>query len=155
MEIPSVLLTNLVSATQDVFETMVFRSVQTLPPLVQEPVFTSHVVGTVAFAGSRSGAVSLHSSTEVAREITGAMLGIPAASVNGEMPDAIGEVVNMIAGTLRTRMAAIEPGWSIAIPTVVVGSDFSTQYVHYTARAMCPFSLGEEQIYVELILMST
>ena len=53
-----------------------------------------------AFAGHRRGLVAFHSSLDAAREIAGAMLGMPAETVNGEMPDAIGEIANMIAGAV-------------------------------------------------------
>jgi chemotaxis protein CheX len=152
MQIPDEIIAHLVSATHDVFETMVFKSVHRLPDVTEVPAQGAHVVATVAFAGYRCGAVSFHSATEVAQQIAGAMLGIPPESVNGEMPDAIGEIANMLAGTLRTRMAAIEPPWAIAVPTVTVGTNFRTRYIADVARAICCFAMDEQPIFVELIL---
>jgi hypothetical protein len=57
------------------------------------------------FAGTTSGLVVFYSTTESAQHITAAMLGIDPGSVTGELPDAIGELTNMIAGSFRTRMA--------------------------------------------------
>jgi chemotaxis protein CheX len=152
-EIPALLIDNLVQATADVFETMVFRHVDAGQPDAHEVVHAGpSVVATVAFAGSRCGLVSIHSSTETAREIAGAMLGMPPATINGQMPDAIGEIANMIAGTLRTRMAAHEPAWAIAVPTVTMGTDFSTKYVTDVTRLTVPFSMEGQHIFVELIL---
>jgi len=153
MTIPPRMIGNLVRATEEVFETMVFKSVSAQEPIADEsfrPV--SNVVASVAFAGYRCGLVAFHSSTGAARDIAGAMLGIPPASVNGEMPDAIGEIANMIAGTLRTKMAEVEPAWAIAVPTVTIGSDFSTKYPTDVTRLLLPFSMEGQSIFVELIL---
>lgn len=153
MDVPEQMIEILRSATADVFERMVFRKVVALDPLPREPRRPGvHVVATVAFTGHRSGAVAFSSGAEVAREIAGAMLGMTAAEVNGEMPDAIGEIANMIAGSFRTRMAAVEAPCTITMPTVTVGSDFITRYVAEASRIVCPFEMDGQAVYVELVL---
>jgi chemotaxis protein CheX len=153
-QIPSEMLSTLIESTREVFETMVFQPLGSQTPIQGDAVRPrSNVVGTVSFAGERSGVVAFYSSMETARMIVGAMLGIPAAQVNGEIPDAIGEVTNMIAGTFRTRMAASGSRWAISVPTVTIGSDFHTTYVSTVRRVLCPFTMSEgEEVFVELIL---
>lgn len=147
------MLSMLIASTKEVFETMVFKSLSSRTPIQGGSLRSkSNVVGTVAFAGERSGVVAFYSTTETARAIAGAMLGIAPAQVNGEMPDAIGEVTNMIAGTFRTRMAAQGAPWAITVPTVTIGSDFYTTYVSDVRRALCPFSMDDGEVFVELIL---
>jgi chemotaxis protein CheX len=152
MDIAPTMLGYLVVATEEVFEKMV-KPITARPPIdgnaTRPP---SHVVATVAFAGHRRGLVAFHSSLSAAREIAGAMLGVHAETVNGEMPDAIGEIANMIAGSFRTKLAATEPASAIAIPSVTFGSDFCTRYRGNVRRVLCPFGMGDEQVYVELIL---
>ena len=109
-------------------------------------------MATVAFAGHRRGLVAIHSSIDAARNIACAMLGIPEDEINGEIPDAMGEVANMVAGTFRNKLAAIEPASAIAVPTVTIGSDFSTTYLSAVRRARCPFEMEGQPISVELIL---
>lgn len=153
MTIPESVLDHLVVATEEVFETMVFKPVTRCPPLEGDAVRPqSNVVATVAFAGHRRGLVSFHSSLDAAREIAGAMLGMPPETLNGEMPDAIGEIANMIAGAFRTKLAAIEPASAIAVPTVTIGSDFSTKYMSAAKRVLCPFQMDAQTVFVELIL---
>jgi len=152
-QIPQEMLSTLIASTQEVFETMVFTSLDSHTPIEGEALRPqSNVVGTVAFAGERCGVVAFYSTTGTARTIAGAMLGIDAAQVNGEMPDAIGELTNMIAGTFRTRMAATGQPWAISIPTVTIGSDFYTKYVSDVRRVLCPFSMDGGEVFVELIL---
>ena len=112
----------------------------------------ANVVATVAFAGHRRGLVAIHSSIDAVRNIACAMLGIPENEINDEIPDAMGEVANMVAGTFRNKLAAIEPASAIAVPTVTIGSDFSTKYLSAVRRARCPFEMEGQSISVELIL---
>jgi chemotaxis protein CheX len=155
------LIAKLVEATSEVFETMVFCSLTPgevmegdipLPPLPSSVVGAVKVVGTVGFAGSQSGVVAFHSGLPAARQITGAMLGMSADEVNGEVPDAIGEITNMIAGSFRTKMAQDGDVWAISVPTVTVGSDFRIRPVSCRHRALLPFRMGDADVYVELIL---
>lgn len=147
------LLQPLIAATEEVFETMVFRKVGSKTPIFGEALRpTSNVVGTVGFTGERCGLVAFYSTTETAREIAGAMLGMPAADVNGEMPDAIGEVTNMIAGGFRLKLAEKGETLAISIPSVTIGSDFYTKYASDVQRILCPFRMDENEICVELIL---
>src|SRR4029077_7282679 len=97
-------LTQLLAATEEVFETMVFKPVSHQEPIDDDKVRPpSNVVATVAFAGHRRGLVAFHSSLGTARTIAGAMLGMAAEEINGEMPDAIGEIAKIIAGSFRTN----------------------------------------------------
>lgn len=154
MTVPEPVVSSLVSATEEVFDTMLAL------PLVQQtsddspPPAPTHVVATVAFAGHRRGLVVLSSSLQAAKIITGSMLGLTVDEVNGEVPDAIGEVANMVAGTFRNRLSAVEPLSYIAVPTVTMGTDFSTLYGKTIQRTRCQFDVSGEPISVELILTS-
>lgn len=144
----------LTDATRDVFKTMVFREVTPSPPRVGEaPRSAAAVMGTVAFAGKTSGLVVFSSTLDAAQVITAAMLGIRPAEVNGELSDAIGELTNLIAGSFRTRIAHVRgETWAISVPTVTVGSDFFTKCVSDVQRVLCPFHMGDAELFVELIV---
>jgi chemotaxis protein CheX len=153
--IDSLLLDELTAATRDVFKTMVFQEVEASSPIAGDAKRPgANVVGTVAFAGQTSGLVVFYSSLEAAQSITASMLGIDPANVNGELPDAIGELTNMIAGSFRTRVAhAKGEMWAISVPTVTVGSDFYTKYVSDVQRVLCPFRMrNKAELFVELIV---
>ena len=152
MRIPEAILSPLVSATEEVFDTMLAIPLVREVPIESSTPVPANVVATVAFAGHRRGLVVFYSSLGAAKEIAGAMLGIPPETVNGEVPDAIGEIANMVAGTFRNRLAAFEPASAIAVPTVTVGSDFSTMYISAVRRVRCPFQMNGHEISVELIL---
>jgi chemotaxis protein CheX len=153
--IESLLLDELTAATRDVFKTMVFQEVEAAAPIAGDAKRPgANVVGTVAFAGKTSGLVVFYSSMDAAQIITASMLGIDPANVNGELPDAIGELTNMIAGSFRTRVAHSKgETWAISVPTVTVGSDFYTKYVSDVQRVLCPFRMkNKAELFVELIV---
>jgi chemotaxis protein CheX len=153
MTIPAELLSSLMTSTEEVFETMVFKPLVRMPPVDVEPQRKgANVVATVAFAGHRRGLVAIHSSIDAARGIASAMLGMAEDEITGEIPDAMGEVANMVAGTFRNKLAAIEPASAIAVPTVTIGSDFMTKFPSAVRRARCPFEMEGQAISVELIL---
>jgi chemotaxis protein CheX len=108
------------------------------------------MVGSVGFAGSSTGLVAFHLSVDAAREITTAMLGI---EIDEEgLPDAVGEVTNMIAGAFRTRMAAFQDAWAISVPTVTVGSDFYIKPISTGDRVIVGFTMDAHELFVELII---
>jgi chemotaxis protein CheX len=145
---------HIVRATQEVFETMIFKSLEPGQPIEGMTASTaSNVVASVGFAGARSGLVSFHASVPSAKAIAGSMLGIPAAEVDGEMADAMGEVANMIAGGLRLKLKAEGTDVAISVPTVITGSDFHTTYVTPVTRVLCPFRMDDgATVFVELIV---
>lgn len=152
MPVPDSLVSSLVSAAEEVFDTMLALPLTAQPEAADPPEMPANVVATVAFAGHRRGLVVIYSSMAAARTITGAMLGIDAHDVTTEVPDAMGEIANMVAGTFRLRLTAVEPPSDISVPTVTIGSDFTTLYSSAVDRRRCPFVLAGEPLSVELIL---
>ncbi|MDE3153648.1 MAG: chemotaxis protein CheX [Acidobacteriota bacterium] len=147
------MLAVLTRVTKEVFETMVFAPVEALPPCdTLPPASGPGVIGTISFAGSSSGVVSFAASLESAREIAGGMLGMSPAEVQDELPDAVGEITNMIAGSFRTQMADEAGAWTISTPNVTIGSDLSVRHVGAVARTVCPFVFRGHRIFVELVL---
>lgn len=141
----------LVGATTDVFETMIFRQLkagETVWGHATRP--KSQIVGTVGFAGSSTGLVAFHASIAGAKDITSAMLGMEMDDEG--LPDAVGEVTNMIAGAFRTRMAAFQDAWAISVPTVTVGSDFYIKPITTGDRVIVAFTMDAHELFVELII---
>jgi hypothetical protein len=82
IDISTDILSFLVSATEEVFEMMVFRTLQRFPAISADHERPpAQVVASVAFVGHRRGYVALHSTLATARRITGAMLGMPVDAI--------------------------------------------------------------------------
>lgn len=152
MQISDVLASSLVSATEEVFATMLALPLTAQPHDSGPSEVPANVVATVAFAGHRKGLVVIYSSLHAAQVITGAMLGLDPDQVRAEVPDAMGEIANMVAGTFRNRLTTFEPPSDISVPTVTMGNDFCTLYSSAVHRRRCPFLMHGEPLTVELIL---
>jgi chemotaxis protein CheX len=147
---------NLVAATTEVFETMVFRNLERGSSIEGDALRPgSNVVGTIAFAGSASGLVTFYSTLETAREIAGAMLGVEPSAVDGEIADAIGEITNMVTGSFRFRMAKEGEVWATSAPTVRMGSDRHFKPMTSGHRVLLPFTMDDHEVFVELIVMKS
>jgi chemotaxis protein CheX len=144
-----------VDATAEVFATMVFVELERGTAIVGNAQPVATVVGAVNFLGSVSGTVSFYSSDTAACEIVAAMLGIDPADAGAEVPDTVGEITNMIAGTLRGKLTQAGERLMITPPSVTIGSDFRAQHFNVAARVLCPFKMRGQDIFVELILQAS
>ena len=99
----------------------------------------SDVTGMIGLAGEAAASLSLHCSTEQARTFAARLLGMePDCEVCEEdVRDAIGEVVNMIAGDIKTALAS-EHQLNLALPSVLIGEKCEVQ-VKSPAIFVVPF----------------
>jgi hypothetical protein len=137
------MLSVLIALTREVSETMAFRPLGSQTLIDGDAAASSaSAVGTTAFPGFAGEGIPRSRSIETAWAIAGAMLDIPAAQVNGEMPEAVGEITHMMAGTLHAKMLADDCWWAISVPSVTIDPAF-----------LCSFTLGEgEEPFVDLML---
>jgi chemotaxis protein CheX len=148
------MIPKVIDGTTEVFQTMVFTTLAPGAPVVdgQQPI--ASVVGAVRFLGTLSGTVSFYCSDAAAREIAGTLLGISPDDAGAEVADTVGEITNMIAGTLRGKFAQSGDTLMITPPSVTRGSDFCAQHFNVAARVLCPFRMNDQEVFVELILQS-
>lgn len=118
------------TAVKSVFQTMLSMPLEVeAPRSVEHLPAGPHIIGTVGFAGAAMGNVSLMVSPEFAREMSAAMLGMTVAEVGGdeEVHDVIGEVCNMVAGDLKSRLCDAGFACSLSIPSIAYGEHFRTE----------------------------
>src|SRR5699024_5851946 len=104
----------------------VFESILNTSPVHvadQSSASVELVTATLHFSGGWSGAALFEAPPELARVFTSRMLGMDVPdSVDDDVIDAMGEVVNMIGGNLKT---ILPPGVELSLPSVVIGADYS------------------------------
>jgi len=116
----------LIGDTKEVFITMVgMEDLLHLPSLI-EPVthFNNCITAMVGMAGTISGLVSIHTSQNLALQITSSMLGMEVTEVDVDVHDALGEIANMIAGSFKLHLSRGGADIRISTPSVVTGSDY-------------------------------
>ena len=86
------------------------------------------VTGLVNFNGDVHGGVHLSAPLHVALRMASSFAGEPFEQMNAETCDAIGELTNMDAGGVQTRLAGDSGNIELTPPTVIHGSTFTVQY---------------------------
>jgi chemotaxis protein CheX len=82
------------------------------------------------------------------------MLGVELDKVGPEMPDALGEVCNMIAGNFKNKITGLADGCMLSPPTVITGSDY-TLHSHANSPAFEVRLLFESMPLIISLLIQT
>ena len=110
------------TVVQEIFSTML--GTQVTPFESSEVRELSHpVVGAVYFAGNWKGAVLLECERPLSFALTAQLMSIKQPdSLDDDVRDTMGEIVNMIAGNLKSSLPS---GTHLSMPSVVEGSQFT------------------------------
>lgn len=131
----------------DVFSTMLGSEAW---PDLETPIETAYpVMGAVFFAGAWKGAVQVELEAGLAYRITAHLMSVPLPGrVDSDVRDAIGEVVNMIAGNLNSVL----PGSAVmSMPAVVEGLDFRLSVVGATQSTRLAFASPNGRFALTLV----
>ena len=112
----------LLEAAKEVFETMIFMNIEKAAD--QETKLNGTMfLGTITFKGGIEGCLSIALEEACGIAVAKGMLCMePDDEVPDEdLADAIGEVANMVMGSVKTRIQDTVPSVEISIPTVICG----------------------------------
>ncbi len=142
-----------INATREVFSTMVMMEVVDSFPL-KEPVsrFKCSITGMVGFAGTYSGVISIHCPVTLALKITSNMLGIDCDEVNEDLNDAIGEIANMLGGSVKQVLSKGGLDVKLSIPTVISGEDYTVNSLSDNDCVVVPFTVEDHTLLVGITL---
>jgi chemotaxis protein CheX len=142
-----------IDATREVFSTMVMMDVVDDFPL-KEPVsrFKCSITGMVGFAGTYSGVISIHCPVDLALKVTSNMLGIDCEEVNEDLNDAIGEIANMLGGSVKQVLSKGGMDVKLSIPTVISGEDYTVNSLSDNDCIVVPFAVEGHTLLVGLTL---
>lgn len=142
-----------IDATKEVFSTMVMMDVVGDFPLT-EPVsrFKCCITGIVGFAGTYSGVISIHCPIALALKVTSNMLGVDCDEVNDDLNDAIGEIANMLGGSVKQVLSKGGLDVKLSIPTVISGEDYTVNSLSDNDCVVVPFTVEGHTLLVGLTL---
>jgi len=109
-------------AAREVFELMLGCQL-TVPEAADEA--KPDITSMVGLAGALSGVLSVRCDRQAAALMASKMLGVDLDKVGPEIPDALGEVCNMVAGNFKNKIAGLAEGCMLSPPTIVSGSDYT------------------------------
>jgi chemotaxis protein CheX len=143
----------MVDAAKEVFETMIFMDIETTLESSPSPQGQS-IFASITFIGSMEGRLTIHVSHEGAMLIAKNMLGMdPQATLSiEETCDAIGEVANMVLGSIKTRIQDQYPDIEVSVPSVILGRVINNTYGDQVQRpTVCVHLIGEQTAEFMLI----
>ncbi len=117
---------DIVSCTNEVFATMIPMEIKCDGSFYQkEDMIATDVISLVSFTGEHSGVIAVFGSKEIALKITSNMLGIEVSGIDQDVKDAMGELTNMIAGTIKNKVFETFGAMHLSVPIVIAGADMS------------------------------
>jgi len=144
-------------ATISVFTTML--SFQIEPGKLDGTMFNGdpHIAGAVGFTGGYNGIIYLYSSAVYARHMTCCLLGMRDEEIEGDemVNDAMGELTNMIAGSVKSKLDNHGDHCVMTIPSVVRGADFRIEPMTGVRRRTLFFRCNGGVVLTEALIKSS
>lgn len=109
-------------ATREVFELMLNAKLER-PSEAESSIMG--ITAMVGLAGELSGVLSVRCETKAAAGMASKMLNVELDKVGPEMPDAVGEICNMVAGNFKNKISGLAEGCLLSPPTVISGNDYN------------------------------
>ncbi|MBL8754144.1 MAG: response regulator [Planctomycetes bacterium] len=147
----------IVKATSDVFRTMMNLRVTAGDVAIEKAqIRKAEVIGSIGVAGFLTGSISLFLPKSLARRAVAAMLMLdsPDGMADAELVDAIGELTNMVGGSIKTELFQKAPLFDISVPSVYIGDDLARRTVSDDLCFHVPFQIAGESFSVEFLMVT-
>jgi chemotaxis protein CheX len=138
----------------DVFDTMLSMKATQVAD-AELPQFGERITGSAGFGGeSVTGAVYLHLSADFAKQVAGAMLGLPPEELTAEteINDVVGEAANMLTGGLKSWLCDAGTPCAVSTPAIIRGTSFAIEPMPDVERAWMVFEASQNRFVVEVHL---
>jgi chemotaxis protein CheX len=141
-------------AVHEVFGNMLSMSLVDETPTEVTEDASGQVAGSVGFIGEATGIIYLYVGARFADTITGRMLSISEAEIDGEemVNDAIGELSNMVGGYVKSRLSDGGYPCTLTIPSIVRGKQLTIEGVTEVTRRMIGFNHDGHHLQAELLI---
>ena len=144
----------LLESAKEVFETMVFMDLAEATETDQNNVEGWALLGTITFKGSLEGCLAICCSTPCAQAIAINMLGIDTTEQLTEEGtcDAIGEIANMVMGSVKSRLLEKVGNLEVSIPSVISGRELKNNLGDGAEKISIKVNIEDEYV-AELLLL--
>ena len=135
----------LVHDVEQIFATMVGVGGLHCSPIEMEAVtrFENSISSLVGLAGMYTGMVSLHMPIAFAAKVTGLMLKKDVTEEAESVNDAICEIANMIAGSVKNQLSSSGMDICVSMPSAIEGRQYSISLGHKSEQFALRFTLDD------------
>jgi chemotaxis protein CheX len=122
-------------AIREVIETMTFAAVE--ESSASHSLGSDSIMGTITFRNTIKGCLAFNCNLPCAKAVAANMLGLDNQDdlPDEDVADAIGEITNMVMGSLKTRLSDSYEDIQVSIPSVVRGRELVTSLADGASRA--------------------
>jgi chemotaxis protein CheX len=137
----------LLASASEIFETMIFMDLDQADDQTQR-VEGDSLLGSITFTGELEGCVSICCNRPCAKAIATNMLAMdPDDDISEEeICDAIGEVTNMIMGSVKARLTDVVGNLDVSIPSVVSGKMLENSHGEKSVQTCVSVNIAEEYL---------
>lgn len=140
-------------ATQEIFQTMLMMEASPGEVLVERTnLFENSVTAIVGMAGANKGMLAIHIPKSTALVITSSFLMMEVSEVDEDVKDAIGELANMVAGSIKSDLTEKGQDFKLSIPSVICGAEYEIDCLIDSDGVCIPFSIDGGEFLVEFHL---
>ena len=109
------------------------------------------VTALIGLGGPARGTVALSFPGSTAMAMVGRLLGIESTEVDTTVTDGVGELVNIVAGSAKSKFSkGLDKPIDLSLPNVIAGKDYTVEYPSQSVWLEVPFKseLGEFSLRV-------
>lgn len=143
----------LLEGAKEVFETMIFMDIEECSDNDRH-IEGDALMGTITFQKSLEGCLGICCGMKCSEAIASNMLGLePGEEIAEEdICDAIGEVVNMVMGSVKTRLLEVVEDIHVSIPSVIKGHELINSMGDRVRKIAVKVNIEDEH-FAELSLL--
>ena len=136
----------LLEGAQEVFNTMISGNIESCES--DQDIEGDSLLSSITFNGDLEGCLAICCSAPCAKTIAVNMLAMdPSEELSEEeICDALGEVTNMVMGSVKSRIQNVASNISVSIPTVVSGRDLQNSLGEGAIRTLIKVKFENEYI---------
>lgn len=143
-------ITPFLAASIEVLKTMTFTDARPGNPIKRPPEPASGIVSAVIdLTGKTNGSLSVTFTEPCILQVVNNMLGESYAEMNEQIRDAVGELVNMIAGAARKRLEENGVVLKAGLPRTIVGEGHTIDHMVQGTLIVIPFKTSAGIFYIE------
>jgi chemotaxis protein CheX len=138
------------AAAREVFEMMLGTELKRSPESKDNQNVS--LTAMVGLAGDLCGLLSIRCNSAAAALMASKMLGAEAATFDDSALDAMGEICNMVAGSLKSKVPGLEDRCLLSTPTVIHGHDYRLRSLAHGERIQVPLEFERTAFWIVLDL---
>ncbi|MHC4637697.1 MAG: chemotaxis protein CheX [Planctomycetota bacterium] len=137
----------LIESAKEVFETMVFMDLAEAEEPDQD-IEGWTLLGSITFKGGMEGCLAICCSTSCAQAIAINMLGIDTTEqlTEEDTCDAIGEIANMVMGSVKSRLSEKISNIEVSIPSVASGRQIRSNLGDRSEKVTVKVNIEDEYV---------